>query len=153
MLLGGAIFWIIFGRQPAETQEPVVSTVESSESTPEPIDSTSDDSATAATQAGRYVDYDSSHLGADGFDTSILFFHAAWCPECRAFEQAIESSGVPEGVQILKVDYDSSQDLRSKYGVTVQTTFVRIDSDGNLLSRWVGYGEDKSVTAIIENIT
>lgn len=110
---------------------------------------TSDNSAELA--SGRYADFDDSSISAEGYANTILFFHASWCPECRAFEQAIESSGVPDGVQILKVDYDTSQDLRSQYGVTVQTTFVRVDSDGNLQKKWVGYGEDKSTTAIIEN--
>jgi hypothetical protein len=41
----------------------------------------------------------------------------------------------------LKTDYDSNIDLRKKYGVTSQHTFVQIDSSGNLIKKWV-WGRD-----------
>ena len=100
---------------------------------------------------GRYVDYMSTDARNTSYNTTILFFHAPWCTECRAFEQSIQESSIPEGVQILKVDYDSSSDLKKKYGVTIQTSFVKIDSSGNKVSSWVGYGKDKSVDAILKN--
>lgn len=100
---------------------------------------------------GRYVDYSAERIAANGYDRTLLFFHAPWCPECRAYEQAIESGTVPEGVQILKVDYDSNTELRKQYGVTIQTTFVRIDENGNKQLLWSGYGKEKSVQAILDN--
>lgn len=101
--------------------------------------------------AGRYADYSSEAAKEAAYSSTILFFYAPWCPECRAFDKAIQSGDVPSGVQILKVDYDSSQALRQTYGVTIQTTFVRVDTNGTKQALWTGYGKDKSVSAIIEN--
>lgn len=88
----------------------------------------------------------------EGFTTTILFFYASWCPECRGFDQAIVSQNVPDGTQILRVNYDDSQSLKQQYGVTIQSTFVSVTSNGELISKWVGYGQDKSVEAILQNV-
>lgn len=101
--------------------------------------------------SGRYEVYSEASRQDNNYDTTILFFHAPWCPECRAFDEEIKKSGVPDGVQILKVDYDTNQDLRKHYGVTVQTSFVRVNNDGEKQAAWVGYGKTKSVDVIIEN--
>lgn len=100
---------------------------------------------------GRYKEYASADIGAEGYDATILFFHAPWCPECRGFDQAINKGDVPAGIQILKIDYDSSQELKKKYGVTIQSTFVRVDADGDKQRLWTGYGKNKSIDAILEN--
>lgn len=112
---------------------------------------TQENSTDDASAAGRYIDYDESVLGDSKYTTTVLFFHAPWCVECRGFDAKLNSEPVPDGVQIVKVDYDTRQDLRQKYDVTIQTTFVRVDTNGDKLKKWVGYGKDKSVTAIIEN--
>lgn len=103
------------------------------------------------TASGRYEAYSETNRQDDSYDTTILFFHAPWRPECRAFDEAIKKSGVPDGVQILKVDYDTNQGLRKQYGVTVQTSFVLVNNDGEKQAAWIGYGKTKSVDAIIEN--
>jgi thioredoxin 1 len=36
------------------------------------------------------------------------------------------------------VDFDDSIELRKKYGVTVQHTFVQIDSSGGAIGKWSG---------------
>lgn len=69
----------------------------------------------------------------------LLFFHAPWCPQCRAIESDINREGVASGLNIIKVDYDSNQELRQKYGVTIQTTFVEVGDDGGLISKFVAY--------------
>lgn len=91
-------------------------------------------------QAGAYVNYSSSAI-AESSGTKLLFFHAQWCPQCRAIEADIKQDGVPAGVTIIKVDYDTNQALRQKYGITLQTTFVRIDDQGNLVEKFVAYDE------------
>ncbi len=108
------------------------------------------DSEKVAKADGRYVDYEASKVSAKGYERTLLFFHAPWCPECQAFDKAIKNGQIPAGVQILKVDYDSNKDLRQKYGVTVQTTFVRVDANGNKQSAWKGYGS-ASLDALLEN--
>ena len=102
--------------------------------------------------SGRYTAYTNTALSEKNYTKTILFFHAPWCPECRAFEQAIKTSTIPDGVQILKVDYDSSSDLKSKYGVTLQSTFVSVDESGQKIASWVGYGKNKSVETILSNL-
>ncbi|MBH0115872.1 thioredoxin family protein [Salinibacterium sp. NG253] len=78
---------------------------------------------------GSYVDYSPSAV-ADADGRVILFFHATWCPQCVSADGDIKASGVPSGITIVKVDYDTNQDLRAEYGVTQQTTFVEVDSNG-----------------------
>lgn len=102
--------------------------------------------------AGTYRDYDRSAVADPGYSTTVLFFHASWCPECRAFEQSIEAGPIPDGVQILKVDYDTSDELKRRYGVTIQTTFVKVDTDGEQLSSWVGYHQDRSIETILDEL-
>ena len=66
-----------------------------------------------------------------------LFFHASWCPTCKALNTAIESdlSSIPVDTLIVKVDYDTNDELKKKYGVTTQHTTVLIDHDMNLISK------------------
>lgn len=104
---------------------------------------------TAATP-GAYVDY-SEGIIARSPGTKLLFFYAAWCPQCRALEADIKQNGVPDGVTIIKVDYDTSQALRQKYGVALQTTIVRVDDNGGLVKKFVAY-DDPSVRAVKENV-
>jgi thiol-disulfide isomerase/thioredoxin len=92
------------------------------------------------TAKGMYLPYSSEAVAA-AKGKVLLFFHAPWCPQCRAIEQSIEEDGVPSDVTILKVDYDSNQALRQKYGVTLQTTFVKVDSQGNKLASYTAYDE------------
>lgn len=112
------------------------------------------DASPAVTQpvaAGRYETYDNGLIDDAGYTMTVLFFYAAWCPECRAYDQAIKAGDLPNGVQILKVTYDDAQDLRQQYGVTIQSTFVRVNAGGVKQTLWNGYGKDKSIEAIIEN--
>jgi thiol-disulfide isomerase/thioredoxin len=103
-----------------------------------------------ASAPGEYVDYREGII-AETSGTALLFFHAPWCPQCRALESDIKTKGVPEGVTIIKVDYDSSQKLRQEYGVTIQTTVVRVDKDGKLVEKFVAYDEP-SMAAVAEEL-
>lgn len=109
------------------------------------------DSSPSCEAPGRYADYSEAAVADACYTDTILFFHAPWCPECRGFEEAIKGGDVPDGAQILKVDYDSATDLRKQHEVTIQSTFVRVDPAGETVELWSGYGQDKSVDAILEN--
>jgi hypothetical protein len=122
---------------------------QSNVSTPAP-ETSDEQTEQETTQPGRYLAYDQGAISTEGYSETVLFFYASWCPECRAFDEAITANTVPYGTQILKVDYDSSTDLRQRYGVTLQSTFVKVDDEGNLISKWVGYGQDKSIDVILE---
>jgi len=99
---------------------------------------------------GAYVDYSGGAL-ANAKGPKLIFFYAPWCPQCRALEASIKQNAVPDGVTIFKADYDTSQQLRQKYGVTIQTTVVRVDDQGNLVKKYVAYREP-SLNAVIKNL-
>jgi thiol-disulfide isomerase/thioredoxin len=68
----------------------------------------------------------------------VYFFHAPWCPDCRATEKSLESEGVPAGLTVVKVDFDTAIELRQRLGVTQQHTFVEIDGAGEPVAKWTG---------------
>lgn len=102
--------------------------------------------ASSSPVAGSYIDY-ADDVIASTKATKLLFFHAAWCTQCQQLEKSITSVGVPDGVAIIKVNYDIQNDLRKKYGVTLQTTVVRIDNQGNLVKKFVAY-DDPSIATV-----
>ncbi len=90
--------------------------------------------------AGAYLtkeQYQSQMAAREGTKV-VYFFHASWCPTCRATEAAIARDGIPPGLTVVKVDYDSETDLRKEYGVTTQHTFVQVGPDGAELAKWTG---------------
>ncbi len=117
-----------------------------SEATPPSVGASSQ---TSSQTPGAYVDYREGII-AETSGNKALFFHAPWCPQCRSIEQGIKSDGVPDGWTIIKVDYDSNQELRKKYGVTQQTTFVKVDSAGNKTASYVAY-ENPQFTVVRDN--
>ena len=95
--------------------------------------------ASAATH-GTYVTLADYNANASKFADSkkVYFFHASWCPICKGINAEIEAdiTKVPAGVTIIKTDFDTSLDLRKKYGVTTQYTFVQFDGNGTQLAKW-----------------
>lgn len=100
--------------------------------------------------AGEYVDYNQSDFEkTDG--TRLLFFHAPWCSQCQKLDKSITSQPkIADNTTIFKVDYDTQNDLRTKYGVTLQTTIVKVDKDGNKLDSFVAY-QDPSYESVAEH--
>ncbi|MGQ4506924.1 thioredoxin domain-containing protein [Dermabacteraceae bacterium P13103] len=94
--------------------------------------------------AGKYIEYDeySKDPAAHANTKTVLYFSASWCPQCQYTDKELKEnpSFVPEDVTLVKVDFDSSTELRQKYGVTMQHTFVQIDADGNAVKTWQGAG-------------
>lgn len=99
---------------------------------------------------GTYIDYEEGVVASTP-GTKLLFFHAQWCPQCRALEDDIQKNGVPSGVTIIKVDYDSNQQLRQKYGVTLQTTVVKVTDTGELVKKFVAY-DNPSLDSVAKNL-
>jgi thiol-disulfide isomerase/thioredoxin len=96
------------------------------------------DSETSITNtSGNYVNYDMSKLTKE---TNLIFFAASWCPSCRQLDNDIQSNlnNIPSNVTILKADYDREQELKVKYGVTIQHTIVQVNQEGELINRWNG---------------
>lgn len=96
--------------------------------------------APVAAAPGGYVEYNDDVIASTA-GKKVLFFHAPWCSQCRSIEAGIKEQGVPAGLTIIKVDYDSHQDLRQKYGVKLQTAFVKVDDSGNKTDLYVAYEE------------
>ena len=93
-------------------------------------------------EAGMYTAYSASAVTASlaaGKSVS-LFFHATWCPGCRALDTVISGdlASIPAGSVIYKVDYDTNEALRQQYGVTSQHTVVKLNSDGTGMKKVMG---------------
>jgi len=82
-----------------------------------------------------YVQY-----SEDAFDQAIangnqvaLFFHAIRCPICHGTRDVITDNitDLPNDVRIFEVDIDKRWDLKEKYDVLAQTTFVFFDNEWN----------------------
>lgn len=104
------------------------------------------EAAEPAAASGAYVTLAEYEGSKDRYADSdvVLFFNADWCSTCKEARENLtgDPAAIPAGLTIVKVDYDDSDALKQKYGVTVQHTFVQVDADGNELATWSG-----SVTA------
>ena len=140
---GTALAVTRLGSQPEAAQSPSPSASPSDIGEPTPTAQPSD-----PVTPGAYVTYDDSAIAA-AEGRILLFFHAPWCPQCRSIESDIDAQGVPDGVTIIKIDYDSRQDLRQEYGVTLQTTFVEVSPAGDALQSHVAY-DDPHLDAVVD---
>ncbi|WP_046205011.1 thioredoxin domain-containing protein [Corynebacterium argentoratense] len=84
----------------------------------------------------QYMEHSDAAMHHDG--RTVLFFDASWCPDCQKLKNALSSEHdvIPADVTVVDVDYDSHNDLRKQYGVTMQHTFVEVDAQGNKVSSW-----------------
>ena len=94
----------------------------------------------------QYVVYSKEALESNSNKKRVLFFYANWCPTCRPADANFNSnvSKIPEDVVLIRVNYNDSEtdqeekDLAEKYEVTYQHTFVQIDEEGNVVTKWNG---------------
>jgi thiol-disulfide isomerase/thioredoxin len=118
----------------------------SSEEMAEGDEMAGEDEMAAESSAGAYINLADYEGSKEMYDEGkvVLFFNASWCSTCKEARENLEAdpAAIPAGLTIVKVDYDDSDDLKQKYGVTVQHTFVQVDADGNEIAKWNG-----SVTA------
>lgn len=96
------------------------------------------ESGSTMTIKGSIQDYSPDKVALAQKGKVLLFFHASWCPVCRGLdaEAAANADIVPDGITVLKVDFDTATALRQKYGVTVQHTFVQVDASGDALTKF-----------------
>jgi thiol-disulfide isomerase/thioredoxin len=78
----------------------------------------------------------------------VLFFHADWCPSCKSIDNELKNIWVKWDVTILRVNYDDSSNLKQKYEVLAQSTFVEVDNDWNMIKKWVWWKSDDIYTSI-----
>jgi peptide-methionine (S)-S-oxide reductase len=86
----------------------------------------------------QYRPYDERELQTLTGAQILLFFHAEWCSTCRNFDKQIIESSLPKNLVIYQVDYDSATELKKKYSILSQSTWVQIDSTGKAYKRWLG---------------
>ena len=110
-----------------DSVEPVVTETEEAQEDIPAITTTVD-----APVPGSYETYSASALAASDADTKVLFFHASWCPSCRALESNIiaNQADIPEGVAIFKANYDTETQLKRDFGVVRQHSIVVLNSNG-----------------------
>lgn len=84
-----------------------------------------------AMASGQYTAYTDGVIGNG--EPAVLFFYATWCPACQANDARLQEWYGAEQLPVTtyKIDYDNSSDLKSRYGVVQQDTFVRIDGNGD----------------------
>jgi len=151
ILIGGGFFMLnnssssTTENQAVTQPDTIQNETENSQPTAQPNDSS---------LSQRYVDYSEANLAkateSDG--KAMLFFAAlAWCPSCQAADKDIQANfdKVPSDVTILRVDYDTAKDLKQKYAITMQDTFVQVDENGEEVTRWNSGGQ--GVQALLAN--
>jgi thioredoxin 1 len=86
-----------------------------------------------------YMDYSPELVASalKGGKQVVLFFAAPWCPSCRSLDKAIQADlgSIGTGTLIVRVDYDTSTDLKRQYGVVTQHTIVVLNPDGREKSK------------------
>jgi thiol-disulfide isomerase/thioredoxin len=94
-----------------------------------------------ASTAG-YITYETYLAAPKNYADSevVLFFNAYWCSTCKVARDSFEASinDIPENLTIVLANFDEDTDLRKKYDVIVQHTFIHVDSEGKDLQRWYG---------------
>jgi thioredoxin 1 len=99
------------------------------------------------TKAGIFTTYAPDALTKTEGHKNIIFFSAPWCPTCQSTNKDIQANldKINPKLHILSADYDTSTQLKTKYGVTMQHTFVIVDGAGNLVSKTSGLGTVEAI--------
>jgi len=85
-------------------------------------------------EATGYTDFSEGVL-TNG-ETKVVFFHADWCPACRANEKKIMGwldSGMSFDNTVYKANFDTESAAKAALGVTSQDSFVVVDGEGNVV--------------------
>lgn len=87
---------------------------------------------------------DAQLLALAGKAPTVLFFFAAWCPNCQAAVREFQTrwDDARPGFVLVIADYDKETALKARYGIAFQDTYVQIAPDGGRLRAWNGGGLD-----------
>jgi thiol-disulfide isomerase/thioredoxin len=139
------------GSTSASPTEPAAATSATGPSAAESSATETSASAEPAPEPGRYVDLADYRKDEAAFHDGdvVLFFNATWCPTCQEATTNLtaDPKALGKGVTVVSVDYDENTDLRRKYGVTYQHTFVQIDENGEKIKVWSGSSTPAEVAA------
>lgn len=100
-----------------------------------------------------YVPYTQAAFDAAKGMQRVLFFHATWCPMCKAANADLMKNlaQIPGDVIVFKTDYDKEVALKKQYGITYQHTFVLVDAQGKAMKKWSG-GATKEIIAATKKL-
>ncbi len=119
---------------------------------PSAVEGTTSDTAVVAPRATYTVYSQAKFDQARNQDKNVvLFFHASWCPTCRALDTEIKNglNRIPNNTEILKIDYDQYSDLKREYNVRYQHTLVFIKGNNPPpYSTLQGLGIDEIISQI-----
>ena len=90
--------------------------------------------------SGDFITKDEYHKNIDKYKNRklIYFFKTDWCFACKVVSADARANLnlIPSNVVFVELDFDTENELRERYQVTVQTTFVQVDKDGNKINMW-----------------
>lgn len=141
LLIIGGIIAVVFSQRSSSSQTMEKDTM-MKENSMTPKDTMKEDSMmdSSMEKPGSYVPYTPQSYADAAGEKRVLFFHAPWCPTCKVANEQFSAKPdqIPAGVVLLKTDYDKETELKKKYGITYQHTFVQIDDQGNEITKWSG---------------
>lgn len=107
---------------------------------------------TATPSPDRFKDYDAEQIANSDAEHIILFFHANWCPSCKALEEDIKANqaSIPDNMEIYKVSFDTATELKSRYGVRVQHSLLEINQNGEAESTIL---HSSTLASLVNSIT
>lgn len=143
LLVGIGVAYLLTANKPVDEAN-------SSNLLKQPSSETQTQPAESPQAQGKYITYSAEALST-ATGKRILYFHAPWCPQCQELDASIKKGPIPDGITIIRTDFDSNQELRKKYGVTQQTTLVLIDENGNLVKKYNAY-DSPTLSSITDNL-
>ena len=93
-------------------------------------------------EESRYIENSPEKFAQASNKKRVYFFHASWCPTCKVANEEFSANpnGIPEDIVLFKTDYDTETELKRKFGITYQHTFVFVDENGKEIKKWNGGG-------------
>lgn len=150
-IVGGVVFYMLTSsssqeqaiNRPQDSNNAAGTIEEGSEQMVDASDNPIEDDSNSETD--RYMTYSQQAFDSAAGKKRVYFFHASWCPTCKVVNEEFEAeeSRIPQDVVLFKTDYDTEKDLKQKYAITYQHTFVLVDENGNELAKWNGGGIDE----------
>ena len=81
---------------------------------------------------------------------TLIYISATWCQPCRTFSP-IMAKVAESGVPVQKMDADEDQETVIKYGVRNIPTVLKVDVEGNMISKFVGVKTAQQVIDFYNN--